>query len=184
MVAACASVQPGDLVEDTQKQLNHNRKWVTQILKAAMSINNITLTEMEVPESYLEALPKNGRACLGDVIYRYITSDHVLLFSVCVCVPLMVPIPLSTRYNVHGKIHHYPTLVGGWLRIDMIEKLEKMANLSIPKGLSSDEANKYLVDACMKFDVRCRPPLTTAHLLDKGLRGFVAMEDLSEIHEK
>ncbi|KAG5548712.1 hypothetical protein RHGRI_014162 [Rhododendron griersonianum] len=42
-----------------------------------------------------------------------------------------------------------------------------MANLSIPKDLSSDEANKYLADACMKFDVRCRPPLTTAHLLDK-----------------
>ncbi|KAI8565845.1 hypothetical protein RHMOL_Rhmol03G0292400 [Rhododendron molle] len=52
-------------------------------------------------------------------------------------------------------------------RIDMIEELEKMANLSIPKDLSSDEANKYLADACMKFDVRCRPPLTTARLLDK-----------------
>ncbi|KAF7148744.1 hypothetical protein RHSIM_Rhsim03G0265300 [Rhododendron simsii] len=52
-------------------------------------------------------------------------------------------------------------------RIDMIEELEKMANLSIPKDLSSDEANKYLADACMKFDIRCRPPLTTARLLDK-----------------
>ncbi|XP_058196909.1 rop guanine nucleotide exchange factor 5-like [Rhododendron vialii] len=78
MVAACASVSPDDLLEDTRKQLNHNRECATQILKAAMSINNIALAEMEVPESYLEALPKNGRACLGDVIYRY---------------------------NVHGKIH-------------------------------------------------------------------------------
>lgn len=49
----------------------------------------------------------------------------------------------------------------------MIEELEKMANLSIPKDLSSEEANKYLVDACTKFDVKCPPPQTTARLLDK-----------------
>ncbi|KAH7852339.1 hypothetical protein Vadar_023635 [Vaccinium darrowii] len=58
-------------------------------------------------------------------------------------------------------------------RIDMIEELEKMANLSIPKDLSSDEANKYLADACMKFDVKCRPPLTTARLLDKLVGHFL-----------
>ncbi|KAG5564291.1 hypothetical protein RHGRI_000480 [Rhododendron griersonianum] len=60
MVAACASVPPGDLLEDTQKQLNHNHECATQILKAAMSINNIALAEMEVLESYLEALPKTA----------------------------------------------------------------------------------------------------------------------------
>ncbi|CAA3022353.1 rop guanine nucleotide exchange factor 5-like [Olea europaea var. sylvestris] len=64
------------LPENTRKQLNHKRECTSQILKAAMSINSIALAEMEVPESYLETLPKNGRACLGDVIYRYITSEH------------------------------------------------------------------------------------------------------------
>ncbi|KAE9464246.1 hypothetical protein C3L33_03846, partial [Rhododendron williamsianum] len=63
--------------------------------------------------------------------------------------------------------------VGNAGRIDMIEELEKMANLSIPKDLSSDEANKYLADACMKFDIRCRPPLTTARLLDKLVGHFL-----------
>ncbi|KAE8718067.1 Rop guanine nucleotide exchange factor 5 [Hibiscus syriacus] len=48
----------------------------SQILKAAMAINGITLSEMEVPDSYLDTLPKNGRACLGDLIYRYINSDQ------------------------------------------------------------------------------------------------------------
>lgn len=52
-------------------------------------------------------------------------------------------------------------------RIDMIQELETMANLSIPKDLSSEEANKYLIDACLKFDVKCPPPQTTARLLDK-----------------
>lgn len=42
-----------------------------------------------------------------------------------------------------------------------------MANLQIPKDLASEEANKYLVDACAKFDVKCPPPQTTTRLLDK-----------------
>ncbi|KAK4431731.1 Rop guanine nucleotide exchange factor 5 [Sesamum alatum] len=69
-------VPPGGLSEGTRKQLSYKRECASQILKAAMAINSIALAEMEVPESYLETLPKNGRACLGDVIYRYITSEH------------------------------------------------------------------------------------------------------------
>lgn len=49
----------------------------------------------------------------------------------------------------------------------MIGELEKMANLNIPKDLASDEANKYLADACAKFEIKCPPPQTTARLLDK-----------------
>ena len=49
----------------------------------------------------------------------------------------------------------------------MIEELEKMANLSIPKDFSSDEANNYLKDVCAKYEIKCAPPETTARLLDK-----------------
>ncbi|XP_044473881.1 rop guanine nucleotide exchange factor 7-like [Mangifera indica] len=69
-------VPPGGLCEVTRKQLQHKRDCTNQILKAAMAINGITLAEMEVPESYLESLPKNVRASLGDIIYRYISSDQ------------------------------------------------------------------------------------------------------------
>ncbi|XP_010548607.1 PREDICTED: lysine--tRNA ligase, cytoplasmic-like [Tarenaya hassleriana] len=58
-------------------------------------------------------------------------------------------------------------------RIDMIEGLEKLANLNIPKDLASEEANKYLVDACLKFDVKCPPPQTTTRLLDKLVGHFL-----------
>jgi lysyl-tRNA synthetase class 2 len=51
----------------------------------------------------------------------------------------------------------------------MIEGLEAMAKLEIPKDLSSDETNKYLIDACAKYDVKCPPPQTTTRLLDKVL---------------
>ena len=40
-------------------------------------------------------------------------------------------------------------------RIDMIKDLEAMANLSIPKDLSSDEANRYLIEACVKYVRKC-----------------------------
>lgn len=49
----------------------------------------------------------------------------------------------------------------------MIEDLEKMAGLNIPKDLSSEEANQYLRDACLKHEIKCPPPETTARLLDK-----------------
>ncbi|KVI09881.1 Plant specific Rop nucleotide exchanger, PRONE [Cynara cardunculus var. scolymus] len=69
-------VPAGGLREDTRKQLNHKRESANQILKAAMAINSVSLSEMEVPDSYLDTLPKNGRACLGDVIYQYIISEQ------------------------------------------------------------------------------------------------------------
>ncbi|WJX23998.1 lysine--tRNA ligase [Trifolium repens] len=58
-------------------------------------------------------------------------------------------------------------------RIDMIEGLEEIAGLNIPKDLSSDEANQYLKDACKKFEVECPPPETTARLLDKLVGHFL-----------
>ncbi|CAN6282339.1 unnamed protein product [Urochloa humidicola] len=58
-------------------------------------------------------------------------------------------------------------------RIDMIKDLEAMANLSIPEDLSSDEANRYLIEACAKYDVKCPPPQTTSRLLDKLVGHFL-----------
>ncbi|KMT15777.1 hypothetical protein BVRB_3g057520 [Beta vulgaris subsp. vulgaris] len=58
-------------------------------------------------------------------------------------------------------------------RIDMIEGLEKVANLSIPKDLASEETNKYLIEACAKYDVKCPPPQTTTRLLDKLVGHFL-----------
>lgn len=51
-------VSPGGLQENSRKQLQHKRDCTNQILKAAMAINSITLADMEIPESYLESLPR------------------------------------------------------------------------------------------------------------------------------
>ncbi|XP_061359326.1 rop guanine nucleotide exchange factor 12-like [Gastrolobium bilobum] len=63
------------LSEVARKFLQYQKDSVQQVLKAAMAINAQVLTEMEIPESYVESLPKNGRASLGDSIYRSITVE-------------------------------------------------------------------------------------------------------------
>lgn len=51
-------VPAAGLHDDTRKQLQHKRDGTNQILKAAMAINSNILAEMEVPESFLDFLPK------------------------------------------------------------------------------------------------------------------------------
>ena len=57
-------VPPNGLSEATRKWLLFVKESVNQILKAAMAINAQVLTEMEVPESYIESLPKASKNSL------------------------------------------------------------------------------------------------------------------------
>ncbi|GAB2268274.1 Rho guanine nucleotide exchange factor 8 [Dionaea muscipula] len=68
-------VPAAGLSEATRKWLQYQKDSVNQVLKLAMAINAQILTEMEIPESYIESLPKNGRASLGDIIYKSITDE-------------------------------------------------------------------------------------------------------------
>ncbi|XP_008793048.2 rho guanine nucleotide exchange factor 8 isoform X1 [Phoenix dactylifera] len=68
-------VPPSGLSEMSRKWLQHLKELVNQVLKAAMAINANVLMEMEIPEAYIESLPKNGRVSLGDALYRSITVD-------------------------------------------------------------------------------------------------------------
>ncbi|KAG6570998.1 Rop guanine nucleotide exchange factor 1 [Cucurbita argyrosperma subsp. argyrosperma] len=71
----CPKVPADGLSDDARKRLQQCRDCTHQILKAAMAINSNVLAEMEVPTAYMETLPKSGKACLGDIIYRSITAD-------------------------------------------------------------------------------------------------------------
>lgn len=51
-------VPPGGLSEDTRKRLQQFRENAIQIFKAAVAINNSVLLEMEIPNVYLDSLPK------------------------------------------------------------------------------------------------------------------------------
>ncbi|KAL0806045.1 hypothetical protein Bca101_098536 [Brassica carinata] len=61
---------------DSDNTKGHDEKWwIPKVLKAAMAINAQVLFEMEIPESYIDSLPKNGRASLGDQMYKNITVE-------------------------------------------------------------------------------------------------------------
>lgn len=63
------------LSDGARRFVQYQKDCVNQVLKAAMAINAQTLSEMEIPEIYIESLPKNGRSSLGDLIYRSITDE-------------------------------------------------------------------------------------------------------------
>ncbi|KAG8367390.1 hypothetical protein BUALT_Bualt16G0067000 [Buddleja alternifolia] len=70
-----AKVPPNGLSEESRQFLQKQKESVNQVLKAAMAINAQILSDMDIPEDYIESLPKNGRASLGDSIYRSITDE-------------------------------------------------------------------------------------------------------------
>ncbi|XP_020274087.1 rop guanine nucleotide exchange factor 1-like isoform X2 [Asparagus officinalis] len=72
----CPCVPPNGLSEEARKKLQQCRDCANQILKAAMAINSGVLAEMEIPDAYLVNLPKSGKSCLGEIIYRYLTADQ------------------------------------------------------------------------------------------------------------
>ncbi|CAL4970064.1 unnamed protein product [Urochloa decumbens] len=63
------------LSDVTRKWLQYQKECINQVLKAAMAINAQVLVEMEIPEIYIESLPKKGKTSLGDAIYRSITEE-------------------------------------------------------------------------------------------------------------
>ena len=51
-------IPPGGLSDRTRKWIQQQKDAVNQVLKAAMAINAQVLSEMAIPESYIESLPK------------------------------------------------------------------------------------------------------------------------------
>ncbi|KAK9130929.1 hypothetical protein Sjap_011416 [Stephania japonica] len=68
-------VPPEGLSDMTRKWLLYQRESVNQVLKASMAINAQVLSEMKIPDNYIESLPKNGRSSLGEATYKSITVD-------------------------------------------------------------------------------------------------------------
>ncbi|KFK39771.1 hypothetical protein AALP_AA3G285500 [Arabis alpina] len=68
-------VPPNGLSDSSRRLLHFQKDSVSQVQKAAMAINAQVLSEMAIPDSYIESLPKNGRASLGDSLYKSITEE-------------------------------------------------------------------------------------------------------------
>ncbi|RWS00347.1 lysine--tRNA ligase-like isoform X2 [Dinothrombium tinctorium] len=60
-------------------------------------------------------------------------------------------------------------------RIQMIPELERVLNVKLPdpKDFESEAANKFFSDLCIKHNVECPSPRTTARLIDKLVGEFL-----------
>ncbi|CAN8300674.1 unnamed protein product [Cochlearia groenlandica] len=64
------------LSEESRRLLRSQRDSVAQVIKAATAINALVLSEMHIPNSYIDSLPKNGKTSLGDFLYKSITEEY------------------------------------------------------------------------------------------------------------
>ncbi|KAJ7568797.1 hypothetical protein O6H91_01G049000 [Diphasiastrum complanatum] len=113
------------LSDEARNRLQYQRECTNQILKAAMSINGQTLSEMEVPDVYWEALPKNVKSCLGEVLYRGLSSEQFSADG------LLAQLDLSTLYNTLEVANRLESAILVWHR-----KVEKK-NLGYPRDSKS-----------------------------------------------
>lgn len=104
------NVPVNGLSESCKKILHHQRDATSQILKAAMAINAQVLLEMEAPECYFDSLPKNGKACLGDELYRAIASDR---FSP---EQLVSNLDINDEHSILEMANRLEAAVVGWRR--------------------------------------------------------------------
>ena len=65
-------VPPNGLSDVAKKWLQFQKESVNQVLKAAMAINAQVLLEMEIPENYIENLPKVEGIDIHDSDYHLV----------------------------------------------------------------------------------------------------------------
>ncbi|KAK6946499.1 PRONE domain, partial [Dillenia turbinata] len=140
----CPRVPPSGLSEEARKRLQQCRDCSNQILKAAMAINSSVLAEMEIPRAFIEALPKSGKACLGDIIYRYITADRFSPESLLNC------LDLSTEHHTLEIANRIEAAIHVWKQKDLKrhpdhKKSRRQSWGGKVKGLVADtEKNQFL----------------------------------------
>lgn len=142
------------LSEGSRRLLQHCKECTQQIFKAAVGINSSVLSEMEVPQSYLEGLPKSEKACLGEILYRLITADQ---FSPdC----LLDYLDLSSEYSTLEIMNRIESAVHFWRSKCQKKKLSRSKT-----GLLWGSTVKGLVDDTEKSK-------TYAHRADALLKNL------------
>ncbi|KAJ0091698.1 hypothetical protein Patl1_13265 [Pistacia atlantica] len=125
-------VPTNGLSDAARKLMQCQKESVNQVLKAAMAINAQVLSEMEIPESYIESLPKNGRSSLGDSIYKSITVElfdpEQLLSTMDLSTEHLV-LDLKNRIEASiviwkRKMHHSKDSKSSWGSAVSLEKRE------------------------------------------------------------
>lgn len=78
----------------------------------------------------------------------------------------------EVTYHVGSRLNNKTVILDftpPFKRVHMLPALEEALGVKLPNptDLDSPEANKFLKDICEKHNVECKPPQTSARLLDK-----------------
>ncbi|CAN6246433.1 unnamed protein product [Urochloa humidicola] len=102
-----------------RKRLVFQAKLVHQILKAAKSINEQVLFHMPIPAAVMDALPKSGRASLGEDLYQAITTEYIPIEEI------FVSLSLKTEHSVLETINRLEGAVFAWNQRILEERSKK-----------------------------------------------------------
>uniref|UniRef100_A0A0D9WJN2 PRONE domain-containing protein n=1 Tax=Leersia perrieri TaxID=77586 RepID=A0A0D9WJN2_9ORYZ len=126
-------VPPNGLSDASRKWIQHQKDLVNQVLKAAMAINANVLMEMDVPEAYIESLPKNGKSTLGDSMYKIITDDYFNPEE------LLGTVDLSAEHNIVDLKNRIEASVVIWQR----KMVQKEGKLSWGHGVKFEKRERF-----------------------------------------
>ncbi|XP_028756137.1 rop guanine nucleotide exchange factor 12 isoform X2 [Neltuma alba] len=173
-------VPPEGLSDGARKFLQYQKDCVNQVLKAAMAINAQVLSEMEIPESYIESLPKNGRASLGDSIYRSITDEFFDPDQ------FLMGIDLSSEHKILDLKNRMEASIVIWKR-KMIQKDSKSSwssAVSLEKReLFEERAESILILIKHRFPGIPQSTLDISKIQFNGDVGQAVLESYSRILE-
>ncbi|MFQ6666579.1 hypothetical protein Gotur_032877 [Gossypium turneri] len=96
-------------LSDTERQkLQCKGKVVYQVFKAAASINENVLLEMPLPSIIRDALPKSGKASLGDDLYKFLTLESSSVDE------MLISLNLKSENNALEVINRLEAAVFAW----------------------------------------------------------------------
>ncbi|KAH9298613.1 hypothetical protein KI387_030295, partial [Taxus chinensis] len=122
------------LSDEARKKLLYQRDCINQIFKAAKSINEQILSEMEVPEVFWETLPKTGKSSLGDALYRAITTEYSSTEIV------LASLDLSTEHSALEMANRLESAIYTWKR-----RIQGRQSISIEDGKTGVRSSWSLV---------------------------------------
>ncbi|XP_039029963.1 rop guanine nucleotide exchange factor 14-like [Hibiscus syriacus] len=96
------------LSDTEKKKLQCKGKVVYQVFKAARSINENVLLEMPIPSMIRDALPKSGKASLGDELYKVLTLESSSVEE------MFVSLNLKSENNALEAINRLEAAVFAW----------------------------------------------------------------------
>ncbi|KAF3339809.1 rho guanine nucleotide exchange factor 8 [Carex littledalei] len=175
-------LQPGGLSEDARKHLETIRRDTNQILKLAMAINANVLTEMQIPDAYIENLPKNGRESLGDSVYKNITDD---VFNP---IDFISSMDLSTEHKIRDLKDRIEASVVIWKR--KMHNKDTKSPWGVASGVSLEKREQFEERAETILQIlKHRYPGTAQSSLDTSKIehnkdvGFAVLESYSRVLE-